>query len=83
MVLTETEASTKLCPQAIGPGRYEWETVPAHRLCAGSHCMAWRWTPVMIGTPVSLGGGVMTTQAVESPTERSADRGYCGLAGRP
>ncbi len=43
MLLTEEEAKTKLCPEAIGPGDINWAMVPTGRMCIGSACMAWRW----------------------------------------
>ena len=84
MTITEAEALKKLCPRAIGAGNNEWVFVPANRMCAGAHCMAWRWAPVMISETVLLvnGSALGTVRPVESPTERSTTHGYCGIAGR-
>lgn len=76
---TESEASTKWCPDARAPmvagvNSYNGETTYAAgnrenwkltdgSNCVGSRCMAWRW--------------------LNGSEQAGTGRGYCGRAGRP
>ena len=74
MLLTEDQAAQTWCPmsapsQAVRPG----EPNPAR--CVAKHCAAWRWADPGMDNP-------------RQPDSYIADglqaqRGYCGLAGRP
>jgi hypothetical protein len=89
--MTEEEAKTKLCPQAI-----EYET---RENCHGSDCMAWRWIPLNANTPEYIAAlkecekerGMTAKGAAKYVLENKAEfalptkpfEGYCGLAGKP
>ncbi|MCA6108173.1 hypothetical protein J6497_13105 [Bradyrhizobium sp. CNPSo 4026] len=69
MILTVEEATTKMCPQTLGPvataDRVHYES----SCCIGAECMAWRWNR----DPAFKKGKDGNSVAV----------GYCGKAGQP
>lgn len=73
--MTEEEALTKTCPQAMS--RNDGDALP----CVGAKCMAWRWDEFNLKSP--------PTKFLDKPLFRpdydyaQPVGGYCGLAGRP
>lgn len=91
---TPEEAGTKLCPLARTFG-----TTPADAHCRGDDCMAWRWAPLLAGTPEWRKALRALAEATgEKPPYAKAalaiaedpeahgiqtNLGYCGAGGKP
>ena len=89
---TPEEAGTKLCPLARTFGS---ATADPH--CRGDECMAWRWAPLLAGTPEhrtairklaeETGEKPPYPKAARAVAEDpeahgiTANRGYCGVGG--
>lgn len=89
--MTEEEAKTKDCCGPDDCGEHIYETLDdgrvqdtGQRFCAGSQCMAWRWSDEY---KLAADGSMFSASAKEDQIKKGpltlVQPGYCGIAGQP
>lgn len=82
MIVTETDARGKICPQSIARGPEPHSANHELVTCCGSTCMAWRWLGwIADGSEVSARMASSTDPTAPNSTVKWTRYGYCGLAG--